>query len=67
MDAPVDAPFVRIGGLHVLDTEDDGNSGLVAVVGCVAGEEEVDFDGCWVGYVCFGGEGWLGEGCPDGG
>ena len=42
--------------MDVLDAEDDGE-GEVAVVGCVEGGEEVDFDGCWVGYVCAGGEG----------
>lgn len=53
---PEDAPFVRVGGLYVLHAEDDGK-GEVTVVGCVTGEEEVDFNGGGVGYDCFGGEG----------
>lgn len=51
-DVPVDAPSGPVGCAAVLDGEDDGDGGKVAAVGLVAREEEVDFDGGWVGDVC---------------
>lgn len=49
---------------YVLHAEDDGEA-EVTVVGCVTGEEEVDFNGGGVGYDCFGGEGQRCKGCLD--